>query len=474
MQLSDRQKRILRWVGYPLLAFFTFIMAAHLTFPYERVKDRLVDVLSQKYEVTVVSVGRTLLPGGLILDGVTLRTRPTLPDEKPTEVHFDSIRVDMGLLALLRGRADVDIEALTGGGSIDGNVQVSSAEVMVSFSTSGLPLESLPGLRDAVGLPVKGALDTTIDVTLPEGHWDKANGEIVLACSGCSVGDGKSKIKPRPRPGARQPTLKDGVTVPELNLGAMSSRIVISGGKGTVEQFVAKSVDGELGLQATIRFGREFKDSRFESGCMRFKLSDELRKRDPNFGNMQMIVGLNETDGFSNVKLKGTLSEMRWLPARTCDVGDDDGRPSSTTIRPSISSTERVVPKPVESAGTNEDMEQPPGAMPPTTEPPLLRDEDRAFMETRDVEDVETGTDMPPPPPIPPPRMEAGRVDDVSPPDRPMGTGEPMQPEMAEPEGGERDEPRMDDDNSRNDRGVDDSQDSDSDSEGDGDGEGER
>ena len=113
MQLSQRSKKILRWVGYPLLAIFTFLVTLHLTFPYERLANKLiVEPLSAKYDVTIISVKRTLLPGGLILEGLVLRTRPTKPDELPTTTYFDEVRIDVGLLSLLNQRIDVDIVAV--------------------------------------------------------------------------------------------------------------------------------------------------------------------------------------------------------------------------------------------------------------------------------------------------------------------------------------------------------------------------
>ena len=213
--MTQRQKRILRWVGYPLLALVTFAFAVHLTFPYERVKDRLVAAMADKYEVKVLDVKRTILPGGIILEGVSLTPRvdPSAAEkegeegeeaEPPPPLYIDTLRVDMGLLAALSSTADVDVLAEIGGGSIEGNINLSKAAVKAKFSTELLPLDNIiPGLKAAVGLPMKGRLNASVDLTLPEGRWDKAEGEIALSCPSCTIGDGKSKIKPKAPPGKR-------------------------------------------------------------------------------------------------------------------------------------------------------------------------------------------------------------------------------------------------------------------------------
>lgn len=151
LNLTEKQKRILRWIGYPLLALLVFSFTLQLTFPYERVKDKIVEALSEKYDVQIASAEPTFLPGGMVLESILLKSRPTEPDEQPTIVLIDRLRVDVGLLALLIGRASIDLVADMGDGSIEGNVTVSRSDLAVEFSTEDLPLESIPGLRETLG-----------------------------------------------------------------------------------------------------------------------------------------------------------------------------------------------------------------------------------------------------------------------------------------------------------------------------------
>lgn len=323
MTLSERQRRVLRWLGYPLLALIVFSFTLQLTFPYERVKDKVVELMSEKYDVQIASASPTFLPGGVVLESILLKSRPTRPDEQPTAIAIDRLRVDVGLLALLIGRVNVDLVAEMGDGEIVGDITVSSSELAVEIGTEDLELENIPGLRDALGLPMKGGLDAELHVTLPEQRWDLAEGSFTLSCPGCVVGDGKSKIKPK-QPSTRRTSFfaAEGLTVPALNLGELEGKISIISGKGVIDHFGAKSVDGDLAIHGTIEFGRAFGESRFGQACMKFRLSDTLKQREAEFGNVPNLMGAPlDGEGFSNVIMSGKLAEMRWIAATSCEEG---------------------------------------------------------------------------------------------------------------------------------------------------------
>jgi type II secretion system protein N len=329
MTRSERQRRILRWLGYPLLALVVFSFTLQLTFPYDRVKDKLVELLSEKYDVQIASASPTLAPGGMVLESILLKSKPTRPDEQPTAIAVDRLRVDVGLVALLIGRINVGLVAEIGEGEIVGDITVSPTELAVEVGTEDLELENIPGLRDALGLPMKGGLDAELDVTLPEQRWDLAEGSFTLSCPGCVVGDGKSKIKPK-QPSARGRTsffAAEGLTVPALNLGDLEGKISIISGKGVIDHFGAKSVDGDLEIHGTVTFGRTFSESQFGQACMKFRLSDTLKQREAEFGNVPSLMGAPlDSEGFSNVIMSGKLSEMRWIAATSCQQGGQADR----------------------------------------------------------------------------------------------------------------------------------------------------
>src|SRR5690606_25113719 len=97
LNLSRRQKLAVKIAGYTLLAIATFLIALHIAFPYDRLRGKAIEVLSAKYDVTIASAGRGLLPGQIVFEKIVLRSRPTQPDEKPTEIIIDRLELDLGL-----------------------------------------------------------------------------------------------------------------------------------------------------------------------------------------------------------------------------------------------------------------------------------------------------------------------------------------------------------------------------------------
>jgi len=333
--LTDRHKRILKWVGYPLLSLFTFVMTLHLTFPYDRIKDKLVDDLSDKYEVSVGSVEPTILPGGLVISKLMLRPRPKKPDEDPPLLQIKRLELDASLLSAIRGRLDVDIDADIGTGAVTGNVVATKAGMWAEFQTKKLALQDVPGLSEAIGLPMERGLNAKISLHLPKQRWREAEGKIQLSCPGCTAGDGVAKIKPRARPRgrvnsqraqARTQFIGDGIEVPRLDLGDLHAVIEIKAGKGKITEFNATSPDGELHIDGDIDFRDPFKRTQL-SGCLRFKFTDEFAQREPKFANVGALTGVEvQPDGFTDLRITGPLSNLRFRrPRGNCKAGGAPG-----------------------------------------------------------------------------------------------------------------------------------------------------
>lgn len=351
--LSGRQRKVARWAGIGLLAIASFLITLKFTFPYERLKGRLIDALSDRYDVTVGDVGGGFLPGTVVFDDVRLRSRTTAPGEKASEIVIDELVVDLGLdfglIGALRKKAVLDIEAELGGGEITADLEIASSLVEAHIETEALALADVPGVASAVGLPMAGSLDAEIDLRLPGGKWKNAEGRISLDCSDCTVGDGVSKMSmtPSASPTGRRRRASaaaaawgaQGVTVPRLSLGEAEVVVDISKGVGDIKSFAATSKDGWLKIEGKIEFRDPFANTLFP-GCMRFKLSDDLKKRAPDFGNIEYTLSekVRQTDGSFAIPTKGRLTELRWDVRRKCGGGstEEDGGGERVGERPGI------------------------------------------------------------------------------------------------------------------------------------------
>ena len=474
MNLSTRQKRLLRWIGYPLLAITTFIITLHLTFPYQRLKGKIIDALADKYDVTIYKIEPTTLPGGLILKTVSLKTRPTKPKEEPITILVNELRIDIGLLGLLRGRYDVDLVAELDGGTIAGNILVTGAGLEADLETKSLSLAQIPGLASAVGLPMEGGLNATMNLTLPKRRWREVDGKIKLSCPGCTVGDGVTKIKPKPLNGKTSRRRSavfsaEGVTVPKLELGNLTGLIEIDKGVGKVKEFSAKSKDGELTIDGDIRFKDPFKNSTFP-GCMRFRLTDELKQREKSFGNLPDLMRVTlDTDGFANVAMTGTLADLRWRPRKKCPTGSSgSGEKSRPTVTTRPKPTPPTAAKPDKRPGLDSPPAEPEFDGPGNSGPKLGRDfgknrkDDKDDKDDKggkdDINDVKGGDS---------PRAVSARPrpsDDVKPGPEPDETGPGEgdgEPDNEDPEGDEGDDERDDDEDRDDDEPGDDEPDDD-------------
>lgn len=406
MQLSPKARKIIKWVAIPLGVLFTFVMAIQLTFPYDRLKGKIEEVLSAKFDAEVTGIERSLVPGRFRIERLMLWTRPSTADEKKQTIILSDIEVDIGLLSLLSGKLSVDVDAQMAGGKISLGLGISKAALDLSLVTKGLPVHQVPAISAAVGLPMEGGLNASVSLHLPKNNWAEADGRIKVSCPACTIGDGVTKIKPRaPGNNRRAVFASEGVTVPKLEIGGITGDIEIKKGRGVIRNFGGKSKDGEIRIEAELMLAKVIGDSTMP-GCMKFKLSPELQEREPNFGNLPMVIGVALDDqGFANLRMVGKLSALKWLPARSCGgEGNEADGPPSIDIN---------APPPVVNTG-NPTMPDPSGAM-PTPEPampdppreldgpgnsgPIITDNDG----TRPPDDVQPGNQPPEPPPSPEP-----------------------------------------------------------------------
>jgi type II secretion system protein N len=313
--MTEGRKRLLRWVGYPLLAVLSFVFAAHFTFPYQRVRERIVDALSGQFDVGVADVGPGWAPGRVRIEGLSLTTRPAREDEQPRTLFVERVDLAVGLMALAGKTVSVDIDALIGGGKLVGNVRRQDDEtVAVDLRTEGLSLESIPGITAVTGgAPIVGPVEAEVKLSLPKGKWEAANGDIRLACSGCSIGDGKTKVRPM-SPGQQNAFTSEGMTLPRIRLGELEASVDISKGAACVERFQARGGDVELSVEGGVKFADPFKESQTTLQA-RVKTSEEFRAA--SVRNAALFTGVRDASGFVTFQTRSPLLAMRWTEPRS-------------------------------------------------------------------------------------------------------------------------------------------------------------
>jgi type II secretion system protein N len=359
INLGPRARKILRYAGIAVLGLIVFVFALQMTLPFERAKDKLIEAASPSYDITIAGIERGWIPGRVYLTGVSIRTRPTKPDETVTVFYIEKLRGDLGLLALIGGNLSLDLDAKIGNGHINGNVTLPGfgrKGLEVHVDGKDLPASNLP-MRGLIGLPMSGKIEFEIALDLPNetaknGHtgasWQKAEGEIEIGCpSGCTFGDGKTKLKPLLKNRSQQVMVQDGIDFGKLDIDTLSAKVEIKGGNLDVTKFDIKSGDGELHVDYHMKLEPELGES-IVTGCLRFKGTDALLKKEPKtYGAIQTTGAELRADGLFHIKLADRFKDMKRLNAECGPNAKGEG-PSDTGVaggvRPPARPTITVVP----------------------------------------------------------------------------------------------------------------------------------
>jgi type II secretion system protein N len=354
-RLGPRTRKILRIVGYVFFAIIVFVFALQMTFPYDRVKDKIIDAMAEKYEVTISSVERGWMPGRVYFHGFSIRSRQTKPDETITQVYIDRLEVDVGILSLIGGTISVDFDARLGDkrvgfGNLEGSLELASfgrGSTTIHIEGNSLPGDALP-LRALLGLPMTGKLQFGVDAHLPVEksklgktaiNWQKATGSLSLTCpSGCTFGDGKTKLKPLLKNTRNQAMVGEGIDFGKVTMETLVAKATMKKGKLTLDKFETSSKDGQLKVDYMMTLEKEFGES-MVAGCLRFKGSDDLLRREPKTHAAMSTTGAElRSDGLFHIRLTDRFKDMKRLnqecgPGTNTSNGEDFSR---TANRPNL------------------------------------------------------------------------------------------------------------------------------------------
>jgi type II secretion system protein N len=332
---GPRTRKVLKIVGYVFLGLFSFVYALHLTFPYSRLKDKGVEALASKYDVTVQDVERGWLPGDFSLVNVKLATRPSKPGEVAKIIKIDRLDVDIGILSALGGGVDVDIDAKIGPGSLGGTISIEKGRVVLDLASHNLPLSDVPGLDSVLGMPASGPGHVVAKLDLPNNDWRKATGRIAVDCSGCTFGGPGAFFKPKNATSRTAAWAGEGVPVPRLMVSKLAAEWTIGKGKISTKKWTFDSphLQAQLEWEATLE--KDIKNARIDNACLRYRGTDALKQLDEKFYNaLELTGGPLGPDDLRHLKLVGTLGNFKAL-GKECGgggggedtVGGGDGGP---------------------------------------------------------------------------------------------------------------------------------------------------
>lgn len=321
--MSPRVRQILKWVGYVSFYLFALLIFAYLTFPYNRLGDRIVQEFNSKQtgpKPMRLKLGdmSSYWLNGVEADDITLTTQGE-PDEqgkpgKPKVMKIDTAHASVSLLRLLFGTLKVSFGADAFGGELSGSTSNSEEGRQLEVELDDLDLGQAPLFGDIVGLPLAGKLNGNIEFLMPEEKLSKADGKISLKVSGLTAGDGKAKIR-------------DTIALPRLEAGDLTLEAEAKTGNLKITNFSANGPDLKLESDGSLRL-RDV----FDSSLLNLNISFKFQERYTNksditkslfgSGTMPGLFDLDpkmkhakRADGSYGWRASGALARLNFTPS---------------------------------------------------------------------------------------------------------------------------------------------------------------
>jgi type II secretion system protein N len=290
-----------------------------------------------------------------------------------TTVFINQLEVDVHFLPLLSGAASARIDATIGPGHLRGTARISKGGTKVAFEGENLQSQMLP-MREAIGLPMSGMVEFEVDLDLPNEklksgktapNWQKAEGSARIACpSGCTFGDGKTKLKTKLKNQRNQAFAADGIEFGKVNLKSMLAKVEINTGQLKITQFDTSSDDGTLYVDYMMELEPVFADS-LVIGCLRFNGSQALLQREPKTFSAITATGAPlGPDQLFHIKLADKFKDMKRLP-QVCGSAVSSKSMDNPGARPTL-----TVPTEEPAKVVDAGIPTPPTITPPPTTPP--------------------------------------------------------------------------------------------------------
>jgi type II secretion system protein N len=341
-KLTPRAQKAVRIAGYAAFYVFSLMIFAYLTFPYDRLKERIIDEFHARQtgpdamKLEIDSLDGYYLSGveaeGIRLISTGKASSADVPEEgaapaavsaetvpaKPSVLSIESAHARVGLLPLLVGSIRLSFGAEAFGGSVSGSTSESDGARRISVELEELALGQATLLSDAVGLPLAGTLNGKLELSLPENKLAKAEGTVSMKMEGLSAGDGKAKIR-------------DTIALPKVEAGDLTFEGESTDGQLKVNNFSASGPDLELATEGSVRL-RDPMQSSLLNLTARFRFTDRYMGKNEMtrglFGSPgSSVPGLfdldpknkraKRADGFYGWRVTGSLTRPQFVPHPT-------------------------------------------------------------------------------------------------------------------------------------------------------------
>lgn len=322
--MSDRLKKLLlHFVAYPAFFVVSFVMGAYWTFPYDRVRDFIVQEAERdgRTQLEIESLSPSWLTG-IEADGVRFAKVPEGGGE-PAPLELSHVAARVSVLSLLMGEQDVSFDAELQGGSIEGNYAASEEATSIQATLTNVDLRRIGPLRDAVGLPIAGRANGSVDLTIAK-EAANSTGTADLTVRGVSIGDGETPLVIE--------GLGAGLTLERMNLGTLQLRMQTERGVGDIRRLHADGEHAELWGSGNLRLIQPLRMSSMDL-LIRIKFKDAYRESSDRMRVLFSLLDMNPqvrpartSDGALQWRIQGSFaSRIRMAPSGRTPMPGVDG-----------------------------------------------------------------------------------------------------------------------------------------------------
>ncbi|MBN4049485.1 type II secretion system protein GspN [bacterium AH-315-N03] len=269
-------------VAAPFFFLFSVIFGAYLTFPYDHLRDFIVQEVERggQTHLQITSLEPSWLTG-VEAEGVTVSNVPE-GDDEPAQLVIEHVEARVSLLALMGGATEVSFDtALEGGGVITGVFANSEEATHIEAHIERVDLARIGPLRTSIGLPVQGVAQGDVDLTIGA-EAVNTEGTANLTIRNLAIGDGEAQLEIE--------GLGAGLTLERMNLGTLSFRMETERGTTTIEELHADGEHAELWATGSLRLAQQVERSSMD---MLFRINFKEAYRTSS-GRMEGLFALLE------------------------------------------------------------------------------------------------------------------------------------------------------------------------------------
>ncbi|MCC6806847.1 MAG: type II secretion system protein GspN [Deltaproteobacteria bacterium] len=299
--MTERAKKIWKYVGYGAFFFFATLLFVYSTFPLEAVQGRINKAIQAQAPNLSVAFDRATpyRLSGLEVDDLAVTIQPSAaqPGETPTTVRVDHVKARLNILPLLKKSYEVSYDVTLGDSNVSGVAKTGAESNGIVLDMQELDLGKLPAaVYKLIGTRTMGIGNGKVDVSLDNNDPKKSNGKGTIELKRTGVAEITLKNV--------HPMMPGDLSLPAVDLGAINIGFEIKEGTLQIKQFQQKGADLELRITGDIALKKQLMLSQLNL-TIEYKVNESFVQKNPKLAILS--AGRKNAEGFGTVKLQGTL-----------------------------------------------------------------------------------------------------------------------------------------------------------------------